>query len=97
MKLWRVLPVIILAAACLACGHPGEQKVRSDFHAENPAFQTISATVGEGHSDAAYYHIRYKKPDDDKIYEQVWLYIRQADGNFKLENKEKETLLEVEK
>jgi len=89
----NALLILAIAIFCLACGFPSEQQVKNDFRSANPSFQPISAIVGEGHGDAAYYHIWYKKPDDDKVYEQVWLYLRQDDGNFKLTNKEKETIV----
>jgi hypothetical protein len=79
---------------CISCGFPSENKVKNDFKSANPAFEPISVIVGEGHGDAGYYHIRYKKPEDDKTYEQIWLYLRQDDGNFKITHKEKETIVE---
>lgn len=66
----------------------------NDFKLANPTCEPLSAIVGEGHGDAAYYHIKYKKPNDGKIYEQIWLYLRQEDGKFKITNKEKETIVE---
>jgi hypothetical protein len=77
-----------------SCGFPSEEQVKKDFKSANRTFEPISAIVGEGHGDAAYYHIRYKKPDDDKTYEQIWLYLRQDDGTFKITNKEKETIVD---
>jgi hypothetical protein len=90
----KFLLVIVLLAFCLACGFPTQQQVMKDFKSANPAFEPRSAMVGEGHGDAAYYHIRYKKPNDDKTYEQVWLYLRQDDGKFAITNKEKENVTE---
>ena len=87
------LLLICLVVFCLSCGFPSEEQVKSDFKSANPTFEPISAIVGEGHGDAGYYHIRYKKTNDDKIYEQIWLYLRQEDGNFKITHKEKETVV----
>ncbi len=84
----------LLLTTVLSCGFPSEQQAKDDFKAANPTYQPISAIVGEGHGDAAYYHIRYRKPDDTRIFEQIWLYLRQNDGNIKLYNKEKETIVE---
>jgi len=89
----KILLIVTLTIFCLSCGFPKEEQVKSDFKSANPTYQPISAVVGEGHGDAGYYHIRYKKPDDDKIYEQVWLYLRQDDGNFKITHKEKEEVI----
>ena len=94
MRIKKLLLIFVLVIFCLSCGFPSEKQVMSDFKSTNPTFEPISAVVGEGHSDAGYYHIRYKKPNDDKTYEQIWLYLRQNDGNFKVTNKEKETIVE---
>jgi hypothetical protein len=97
MKLKRKLPVLVLAAGTafvLACGFPSQEQVKADFRAEYPDFTPLSAMAGEGHGDAGYYHIRYKKPDDDKTYEQIWLYLRQDNGEFKLVDKERARVIE---
>ena len=90
----KFLLIIVLAIFCFSCGFPSEEQVKKDFKSVNPTFEPISAIVGEGHSDAGYYHIRYKKPNDDKTYEQIWLYLRQEDGKFKVTNKENESVVE---
>jgi opacity protein-like surface antigen len=90
----KFLLIFALVIFCLSCGFPSEQQVKNDFKSANPTFEPISAIVGEGHGDAGYYHIKYKKPSDNKIYEQIWLYLRQDDGNFKITHKEKETIVE---
>ena len=61
---------------------------------ENSTFNPVSAVVGEGDGDAGNYHIRYKKPNDEKTYEQTWLYLRQDDGKFKIMSKGREKVIE---
>jgi hypothetical protein len=68
--------------------------VKNDFRSANPNYAPISAIVGEGHGDAGYYHIGYTKPNDNQIYEQIWLYLRQEDGKFKITHKESERIIE---
>ena len=89
----RFLLIIIFTIFCFSCGFPSEQQVKNEFKSANPTYEPTSAIVGEGHGDAAYYHIEYKKPNDDKTYKQIWLYLRQDDGTFKITNKEKETIV----
>ncbi len=84
---------LVLAGILGACGFPSEQQVKDEFKAANPTFQPRSAVVGEGHGDAGYYHIQYKKPDDDQTYEQIWLYLRDKNGKIKLYHKEPETVI----
>lgn len=94
MKFRKVFLICALSIVCFACSFPSEDQVKKDFRAANPTFEPISAIVGEGHSDAGYYHIRYKKQNDDKTYEQIWLYLRQEDGKFKITHKEAENAVE---
>lgn len=93
MKLRKFLLICVLSIFCFACGFPSEEQVKNDFRSANPTYAPISAIVGEGHGDAGYYHIRYTKPNDDKTYEQVWLYLRQEDGKFKITHKESERII----
>ncbi len=86
--------IILFLVLCLSCGFPSESQVKKDFKSANPTFEPISAIVGEGHGDAAYYHIKYRKPNENKTYEQVWLYLRQDDGSIKITHKEKEVIIE---
>lgn len=48
--------------------------VKTDFAAKYPDYQFIDCGVGEGDLVAAYVHVRFKKPGDDKIQEEVWQY-----------------------
>ncbi len=89
----RKFLALFLVVLFSSCGFPSETQVKEDFKVANPTFQPLSAVVGEGHGDAAYYHIRYKKPDDAQTYEQVWLYLRDKDSRIKLTNRERETVV----
>ena len=51
------------------------EKVKEDFLKKNPSFVVKEIYVGEGHSDAAEFHIKYTKPDDAFVYEAVWEYL----------------------
>lgn len=90
----RILLIFALAVLSFSCGFPSEQRVKDEFASANPTLKPVYAGVGEGHEDAAYYHIRYKKPNDDKTYEQIWLYLRQDNGNIQLTNRGKETIVD---
>lgn len=67
----KIIALFLVIFLFLACGFPSEEEVKNDFRKEYPNYSPISAIVGEGDGSAAYYHIRYKKPNDEKIYEQV--------------------------
>jgi hypothetical protein len=93
INLRKILIFCALSVFLLACGFPSEEQVKNDFRAEYPTYELLSAIVGEGDGDAAYYHIRYKKPNDDQTYEQIWLYLRQKDEKIKLTYKGRETVI----
>ena len=78
---WKqILPLIIIILALglfyIWLTNPNDENVRKEFLAKNPTFEVIDLGVGEGNSDFATYHIRYKKPNDETIYEYVTTYQR---------------------
>lgn len=89
----KIIAVAFFVSLLFACGFPSEEQVKNDFRKKYPNYTPLSAIVGEGDGSAAYYHIRYKKPNDEKIYEQVWLYLEQEDGKIKSTSKGKETIV----
>lgn len=93
-KVLITLGFVLILLGAISCGFPSENQVKQEFRDANPTLSPLSAIVGEGHGDAAYYHIRYKKQGDNRIYEQVWLYLRQNDNTFKVTHKEKETIVD---
>mgnify|MGYP001591158822 FL=1 len=78
---WKlILPIFIfifvVAFAIFYVWHnrPNDAAVKKEFLAKNPTFEVTSLYVGEGNSDFAEYHINYKKPNDEKVYEQIVTY-----------------------
>jgi len=84
----------LITALFLACGFPSEEEIKQAFRNVHPTYAPISAVVGEGDGSAANYHIRYRKPNDNTIYEQVWLYLEQRDGKIELTIKGKEKIVD---
>jgi len=70
----RFYIILLIYLLLVSCSSPNEERVRNEFLAENPDYTVTSIYVGEGDSSNVYYHIRYKKPTDKKLYEDVWLY-----------------------
>jgi hypothetical protein len=66
-----------------ACSRPNDDNVRKEFLAENPAFEVVSLYVGEGNADFATYHINYKTPNDNSIYEKIITYQRCDDNEWR--------------
>jgi len=63
---------------------PSDEMVSAAFSAEHPTYTVLSVGVGEGDSSAAYFHIRYRKPGDQAVHEDVWQYL----AEWKLTHKE---------
>jgi hypothetical protein len=76
MKPLHVAMVLIL----LGCGIPREEDVRAEFLADNHGAAVESTGPGEGDASNVYFHIRYRLPGDSTLWEQVWLYQKDADG-----------------
>jgi hypothetical protein len=87
---WRA----ICGAALFVCittscsGPPSNDLVRADFLREHPDVIVESVRVGEGDGSAAYFHIRYKRPGDDTVYEEVWQYSKAGEKQWRLNYKE---------
>jgi hypothetical protein len=50
------------------------ETVKTDFADKYPTYEFIDCGVGEGDLVVAYVHVRFKRPGDDKIQEEVWQY-----------------------
>lgn len=48
--------------------------MKTDFADKYPNYEFIDCGVGEGDLAVAYVHVRFKRPGDDKIQEEVWQY-----------------------
>jgi hypothetical protein len=77
---WVPLAVLVLGG----CGGPSGEAVRADFMREHPRAVVVSADPGEGDSEHAYYHIRFRVPPDTTLQETVWAYRRAANGTWRV-------------
>jgi len=50
------------------------ETVKTDFADKYPNYEFIECGIGEGDLVAADVHVRFKRPGDDKIQEEVWQY-----------------------
>jgi hypothetical protein len=53
---------------------PCNNMARADFANEHPGYEILDSVAGEGSPEKVQCHIYYKKPDSERIYEDVWLY-----------------------
>jgi hypothetical protein len=67
---------------------PSDREVRDDFLKENPTWQVKTVDVGEGDGAAVYFHIRHTRPGEPQTYEEIWQYLDEGTGPWKLKHKE---------
>lgn len=78
-----VIVFLMLLFFC-GCGSLKKEQVISEFQARQPAAVVKDVYPGEGDFDSVYYHILFKKPEDSKVYEAIWLYQRYDYKNKKM-------------
>jgi hypothetical protein len=82
------LLISVFVALALGCTRPpSNAQVKTDFLREHPTWIVIFVGVGEGDGAAAYFHIKYRRPDDSQVHEEVWQYLNTA-GSWQLSHKE---------
>ena len=87
--LQRIAAATLLLLSCAACSRaPSDEQVRADFLREHPTFRVEFVGVGEGDGGAAYFHIRYRKPNDPILYEDVWQYLDTGGDAWRLNHKQ---------
>lgn len=79
--------IMIVCISILSCKTVSKEEAEAAFLKRNPDFTILSANVGEGDSGNVYYHFEFKKPNDDKIQKEIWLFVKQEDGTWKTNHK----------
>lgn len=70
------------------CGVPSKSSVKAEFLKANAACEVLSVSVGDGDGAAAYFHIKYRRPNDAEIYEDVWQYLDRGGTKWQLNSTE---------
>lgn len=76
--------LIFSALISISCGWLSQQTANETFLKENPTYTIIYSDAGEGWDGVVNYHFDYKKPGDEKIYKEVWTFVQQSDGTWKV-------------
>jgi hypothetical protein len=59
---------------------PCNNQLRGDFSKRYPSYEILDSGSREGSTDEVKCHIRYRKPDSEQVYEDVWLYQNSESG-----------------
>jgi hypothetical protein len=81
---------LILILFSVSCGVLTNKTAREAFSKENPTYKIIHSYTGEGWDGVGYHHFEYKKPNDETVYKEMWCFVQQEDGNWKVTGKSKE-------
>jgi len=55
-------------------------QLRADFATKHPSYEILDSGAGTASTDSVECHVRYHKPESDRVYEDVWVYQNSADG-----------------
>ncbi len=80
----RFLMLFFLALVFTSCGRLSQKTADEMFLNEHPTYTIVYSATGEGWQGVAYHHFEYKKPADENIYKEVWAFVRQDDGTWKV-------------
>lgn len=80
--------LISLVLISTSCGRLSQRTANESFLKENPTYTIVSSETGEGWEGVAYHHFVYKKPDDEKVYKEIWCFVQQEDGTWKVTSRE---------
>lgn len=75
---------LLVVLFSVLCDILRDKTAREMFIKENPTYTIIHSYTGEGWEGVGYHHFEYKKPNDEKIYKDVWCFVQQEDGNWKV-------------
>ena len=74
---------------CLGCQRaPSDESIRKDFLAEHPACSIVSIGDVSGDARQSEVPIRYKKPDEERIFTDIWHYESKDGRSWRLVQKQ---------
>jgi hypothetical protein len=71
-----------------SCNTITRKQAETEFLRACPECTILSSGPGEGNADQVYYDFRFRKPNDDKPYHEIWLFMRQPDNTWKVTHRE---------
>ena len=83
MKKTILILLLIAFTSFVACKVISKEEAVEAFLKKNPGYTILYAAPGEGDESNVYYHFEYKKPNDDKVYKEIWLFMKEENGTWK--------------
>ncbi|KXJ98264.1 MAG: hypothetical protein UZ17_ACD001002793 [Acidobacteria bacterium OLB17] len=81
------LTVCVFFIGCFmatACGNLSKKDANEAFLKEHPTYTIVFSDTGEGWEGVVNYHFDFKKPHDEKIYQEVMTFEKQGDGTWRI-------------
>lgn len=78
----------MLLSVFISCGRLSQKNANEIFLSRNPTYTIVYSGPGEGWDEVVYYHFEFKKPNNEKIYKEIWCFVKQEDGTWKVTNRE---------
>ena len=83
-KFLRFILLSSFILLAISCGMPSENNVKTSFLQVHPNYNVLDIHTDEGDFDSVYFHIVYRKPGEEKVYGDMWLYLRNEIREMKL-------------
>ena len=82
MAKYYLILVLILGAVLvyIFLEDPCNNQFRADFSNKHPGYKILDSASREGSPEIVQCEILYKKPDNDQIYKDIWVYEKLQNG-----------------
>lgn len=77
------LCLIALMMVGFSCSTMRRSDASAFFRDKYPTYELLSSETGEGWDGVVNYHFNYRKPDDEKVYEEACTFIREDNGSWR--------------
>ena len=79
--------ILLVVTAFTGCARLSDETARNAFRESHPNFELLTSYTGEGWDGVAYHYFIYKVPGDPKRYEDMWCFVYQESGEWKVTTK----------
>ena len=80
--MWKYYALLFAAVVAILAytyvADPCHKLLRTDFAQQYPSYEIAGSGADKGSPEAVRCRVSYRKPGDEKVYEEIWLYTYQA-------------------